>query len=233
MEYKSRKISGQWRRLIPSRFPPVDVYERLGPELARFAPEVEALTNPRLQSRRTLMQGAEKVPERSPRLQNWNHAPFAYKNPEGSTFLDKAYGALEVAESVEAALAIALRRREIFLSRTSEPPMNLDMRLLITKVEGDFVDLTGLSPDLDRESRHDIGRKLYEDGAAGVIFRSPHRPAAACLAIFTGDVLGTTVQGAHYRFVWDGQVVRTVYDFSPPGVGIPREDLIKEDRRAA
>jgi hypothetical protein len=67
--------------------------------------------------------GPASVDENSPRLQNWNHAPFAYTNPEGSYLLSPVHGVMEVAGSEEAALAIAIRRREIFLGRTTEPAL--------------------------------------------------------------------------------------------------------------
>lgn len=227
MRYPTRSVDQKWRRLIPSRFPPIDIYERLGsPELARAAIDSENRTNPRLLAREWLVEGSPRVDARSPRLQNWNHAPFAYKNPEGSTFLDKAFGVMEVADSVEAALAIAVRRREIFLSRTDEPPTNLDMRMLVTRIAGEFADLTGLPRDASQRDRRRIGLEVYNADGCGVLFKCAERPDATCLAVFDNRVVGTTEQAAHYRFVWDGKQIRSVYDFSPPGNVIERSALI-------
>jgi hypothetical protein len=234
LQYSTRAIDQKMRRLIPSRFPPVDVYERLGsPELARAAVDSENRTNPRLQSREWLIKGPLAVHDKSPRLQNWNHAPFAYKNPEGSTFLNPAYGVLEVVDSIKAALAMAVLRREVFLGRTSEPPMYIDMRMLVTKVTGSFIDLTDLPPDLPTSDRWQIGRELYEQEASGVLFRKPELGDAICLSVFAGQVLGPTEQGAHYRFDWDGQRIRSIYDFSPPGSVISRSSLLSGGQEAA
>lgn len=226
MEYPVRRCNKDWYRLIPSRFPPVDVYERLkscGPRAS--APEIESLTNPRLAAKARLVDGPTGVDETSPRLQNWNHAPFAYKNPEGSHFLDPAYGVLESAGTVRAALALAVRRREIFLSRTNEEPINLDMRLLSTRIKGKFADLTSLPPDSTQAARWVIGRELYEKGVSGVLFHRPERPDAEFLSVFDGALLGRSIQGTHYRFVWDGKLIRSIYDFTS-GEEITRSDLL-------
>ena len=43
--------------------------------------------------------------------------------------------------------------------------------------------------------------------------------------MFDGTVLGRALQGAHYRFVWDGKNVKSIYDFSN-GETILRDDLL-------
>jgi hypothetical protein len=215
-----------WYRLIPSRFPPVDVYERLPPAARMAAPEVEALTNPRLASKVRLTGGAAGVDENSPRLQNWNHAPFAYENPEGSYLLSPLYRVMELAGSVEAALAIAICRREGFLGRTGEPPMDLDMRLLLTPVRGQFTDLRHLACDTAQEARWAIGAQLVEGGKFGAVFLRAERPDTQFLAVFDSAPVGRSVQGRHYRFVWDGAVIKSVYDFST-GETMLRGDLLR------
>lgn len=228
MTYPLRRIDGEWHRLIPSRFPPVDVYERFGSaELNAIAKKVEDKTNPRLRAKAWLLGRTPDLGESSPRLQNWNHAPFAYRNPEGSTFLNAGYGVLEVVLGERAALAWALRRREVFLARTQESPMGLDMRLLITGVHGDFVDMSDVSIDVRQAQRWDLGDRLYKDDAKGVIFHPPEQSQVMALAVFDNRVLGRSVQGAHYRFVWDGHRVSKVYDFSD-GREILREEILAE-----
>jgi hypothetical protein len=228
LSYPACDIDQDWYRLIPSRFPPIDPYERLGSATVRaLAAESEALTNPRQASKARLTKGTASLDERSPRLQNWNHAPFTYKNPEGSHFLEPAYGVLEVAATVSAALAIAVHRREIFLSRTNEEAIDLDMRLLCTRIRGKFVDLTTLEPDTSQATRWAIGRELYEQGAKGVLFCRPQKPDAHFLAIFDGGLLERSVQETHYRFVWDGKAIKSVYDFNT-GEEILRGDLLSD-----
>ncbi len=228
MTYPIRHIDDEWHRLIPSRFPPVDVYDRFGSaELKTIAKEVEDKTNPRLRAKAWLLGKASDLGESSPRLQNWNHAPFAYRNPEGSTFLNASYGVLEVVLGERAGLAWALHRREAFLGRTQEPPMDLDMRLLVTRVHGDFVDLIEERIDVSQAQRWNLGERLYKDNSKGILFHPPEQSWVTALAIFDNRVLGRTVQGAHYRFVWDGQRVSKVYDFTD-GREMLRDELLAE-----
>jgi hypothetical protein len=223
-----RHIRGNWHRLIPSRFPPVDVYERLGgPELRAVAKALEDKTNPRLRAKARLLGQTPQLQETSPTLQNWNHAPFSYRDPEGSTFLPPAYGVLEMVRGEREALGWALLRRERFLDRTREPAMGLDMRLLVTPVSGEFVDLTESPLVEDQDQRWKEGVKFYEAGAKGVLFRRPELPQALTLAVFDNSVLGRAVQSAHYRFVWDGKVITRIYDFSD-GEEYLREALLSD-----
>lgn len=229
MEFPRLHSDQDWYRLIPSRFPPVDVYARLAPALREAALELENLTNPRLQAKERLTGGPAAVDANSPRLQNWNHAPFAYRNPEGSYLLDAVHGAMELAGTVEAALAIAIRRREIFLSRTDEKPMDLDMRLLATPVKGHFVDLRSSLPlDATEAVRRELGRKLFDAGEPGALFHRPERPSDVFLAVFDAAPLGRSVQSTHYRFVWDGTAIASVYDFST-AEEIKRSDLLPDN----
>jgi hypothetical protein len=228
LTHRLHHIDEVWHRLIPSRFPPIDVYARLGSEaLGSAAKDIEDKTNPRLRAKVWLLDKSPSLGATSARLQNWNHAPFAYRDPEGSTFLNSGYGVLEVVSGVRPALAWALRRREAFLERTREAPMGLDMRLLCTPVKGDFVDLSDVAFEEDQERRWPLGEELYKQDAKGVLFRRPQMPGARALAVFDNRVLGTAVQGAHYRFTWDGTVISKIYDFTD-GAEINRDDLLGE-----
>ena len=104
MEYPVVSIDREWRRLIPSKFPTIDVYERLQSDALRaVAQQLEELTNPRLAAKARLTRGTAAIDTDSPQLQNWNHAPFAYPNPEGTYFLGPAYRVMEVAGDGRAA----------------------------------------------------------------------------------------------------------------------------------
>jgi hypothetical protein len=235
VSYSVRRSEQTWFRLIPSRFPPVDVYERLGePRLRTAAQQIEVRTNPRLASKARIAHEADADHGGTGRLQNWNHAPFAYKNPEGSYLLSPAYGVMEVVGDSRSALAFYLRRREVFLDRTDETAMALDMRMLHTPVRGNFADLAGMSPELAKEARWAIGRELYESGVSGAFFQRADYPSTLFLAIFDPSVLEPSQQGAHYRFVWDGTAIRSIYDFGT-GKEIMREELLGDgpDKRAA
>lgn len=202
-------VEGEFFRLIPSRFPPVQVFEGLvaNDRLDELA-LAESRTNPRLLSEDRL----REVHGPSHRLQNFNHAPFKYINPEGSVFFPPFRPALEVSDCRQTALAVAVKKRERFLKRTSEPAVGLDMRLLKTPVTGRFADLTGLAPDLPSEERLKQTSEL-PCSLDGIIYRPAERPSHRCYAVLNGRILGYTQQTSHYRFWWDGSRITAVYAF--------------------
>lgn len=210
-------------RLIPSRFPPVSVYEGLvaNDRLPSLA-EVENKTNPRLQSTNRIL--ATYPDAAGPRLQNWNLAPFKYLNPEGSRFFEPSRPALEMADDRQTALAMAVARRQTFLARTKEPPIGLDMRMLKTPVRGRFLDFRGHPLDLARKDRWRLGAAVPQE-IDGIVFHPPERPSAVCVAVLRGDALGHTIQTVHYRFVWNGARISKLYAFDDVGRQLLPEEL--------
>lgn len=227
--YPKRSFDQDCYQLIPSRFPVVQVYERLGDtELQNAAKALEARTNPRLAELERI-KAARPGEKPASQYQNWNHAPFAYENPRGTFFLDKAHGCLELASDIKAALAIALLRREEFLGATNEPAMGLDMRVFARRITGSFHDLTKLDPNLPEAERRKIGHALLANGSPGVLFCRPGFADHRFIAVFDGALLPRAVQGAHYRFVWDGEKIKSIYDFSDEGKEILRRELLAPD----
>lgn len=229
VKYPTCSFDQDCYQLIPSRFPIVQVYERLGDTaLQDAAKELEVRTNPRLAAVEQLEVKPRPEDKSANQYQNWNHAPFAYKDPRGTYFLGSTHGALEVATDVRNALAYALVRREEFLSATDEPAMGLDMRVFARRIAGKFTDLTKLNPNLSKEERWKLGHALLEGGAAGVLFCRPGFGGHRFLSVFDGSLLPRAVQATHYRFVWDGRTVRSIYDFSN-GTEILRGELLGPD----
>lgn len=203
--------------LIPSRFPPVDLYERLGPASERFT-KLEDMTNPRLLAKeRLIAQGKMQEDEASPSIQNWNHAPFTYTNPEGSWFFEPTVPCLEMSMERQTALAVSVRRREVFLGRTQEPPINLDMRMLVRRVKSRALDARQVDGAVDPLVRRKIGKEIIErrskDHFDAVLFASPERPSGGRIAVLSGAVLGRAIQSDHYRYSWDGGRINRLYSF--------------------
>lgn len=204
-------------RLIPSRFPPVDIYEEVvANDRVAALVEIENLTNPRLQSAQRLMSASLGIASDSPRLQNWNHAPFTYPNPDGSRFFPPERPSLELADTRQTALAVSIARREVFLSQTSEPAIGLDMRMLKTPVDGRFLDLRDLDPATDKGVRWALGAGLADD-VDGILYRPPERPSATCVAVRSAAALQRSVQTVHYRYLWNGTKVVKLYAFDDAG----------------
>ena len=101
------------------------------------------------------------------------------------------------------------------------------MRLLSTRIVGEFGDLTAMPVDTPQATRWEIGQRLFDAGLAGAVFHRAERPGSLFLAVFDAALLQRSLQGTHYRFVWDGTVVKSVYNFST-GNEIKRAELLPD-----
>lgn len=213
-EHPIVELSGEpYHNLIPSRFPPVPVFERIADGRDDLFAQVESITNPRLREKQRLTRGRRDDGRSDPRLVNWNHAPFAYPNPEGSRFFGSDHKVLELAADLQTALAISVARRAAFLSRTSEPPTAIEMRQLKRPVEGRFLDVSRADYPVTREQRLLLGQYVADADLDGLVFRPPERPTASAIIVRPSARLGNPVQCDHFKFVWDGRKFTIVYSF--------------------
>jgi hypothetical protein len=221
-DFDVKDVNDLFYTLIPSRFPPVPLYQRIACGYDDDVAGVAELHNPRLREKQRLVgKGTATVDETSPLFQNWNHAPFTYSNPEGSWFFNRFVRCLEMSRDRQTALAVSVAKRELFLRRTAEAPIGLDMRMLSRTVSGAFLDVQSVSVDLTMIERRKLGAKLVEraktEGLSGVLFRSPERPSGTRICVLNGNALGRAVQGEHFRYSWDGDRVSSLYAFKSSG----------------
>lgn len=201
--------------LIPSRFPPIKLYARVANDekMASAFTELEDMTNPRLREKVRIQGVAGPAGPEAPRLQNWNHAPFAYPNPDGTRFFSAATPALELFADLQTALAVSVRRRESFLSSTGEIPMGLDMRVLTRRVGGRFADCRGWPVSLEQDECRARAKLFLDSDVDGLLFNPVERPTATGIAVISGRTLERALQGDHFRFVWDGERISSLYAF--------------------
>lgn len=221
-EFNVEEVNDVFYILIPSRFPPVPLYRRIAGGYDDEIAAVAELHNPRVKEKQRLLgQAGVNVDETSPRFQNWNHAPFAYSNPEGSWFFGPLVRCLEMSQDKQTALAVSVAKRERFLLRTKEAPIGLDMRMLSRRVRGSFLDAQGLFTNLTQVERRELGKGLFDraksEQLSGVLFRSIERPSGTRICVLDGNVLDRAVQGEHFRYAWDGERVSSLYTFNSSG----------------
>lgn len=212
----------EWRpcyRIIPSRFPPVGLYDRVADPAdleAIFA--VENLTNPRLRQEAgdiSLVPPEDRVtgPGTTPIM-----AAFTHLNPEGSRFSDGTYGVYYACRSLNTAVAESRYHRERFLMRTKEGPIELDMRTYLADLEGDLHDIRGRK-DLgavydpnNYSASQALGRELKAVNSYGVVYDSVRDPEGECAGVLRPPVLSPCIQGPHFGYIWDGSRITTVYE---------------------
>lgn len=212
----------EWKpcyRIIPSRFPPVGLYDRVADPAdleAIFA--VENLTNPRLRQEAgdiSLVLPEDRVsgPGTTPIM-----AAFTHLNPEGSRFSDGTYGVYYACRSLNTAVAESRDHRERFLMRTKEGPIELDMRTYLADLKGDLHEIRGRK-DLgavydpnNYSASQALGRELKAVNSYGVVYDSVRDPEGECAGVLRPPVLSPCIQGPHFGYIWDGSKITTVYE---------------------
>ncbi len=205
-----------WRtsfRLIPSRYPTVGLYDSIAdPADLEVVFAIEALTNPRIRDQigqLQLVPPDERVsgPGSTPIM-----AAFTHLNPEGSRFSNGSYGVYYAAQTLDTAIAEVSHHRAVFLARTTEPAIDVDMRVINAGVDAALHDLRGIrkhaaelfDPNL-YGTPQELGRQLRDAGSWGVRFPSVRDPGGECVGIFRPKALHHAKQGAHIALHWDGQ----------------------------
>jgi hypothetical protein len=208
-----------WRafRIVPSRFPPVGVWDRIA-DPAEFdaLAEIEGLTNPRVREE----QGALATIPRERRVSGPGTTPvmaaFTHLNPEGSRFSDGTYGVFYAAREIETSIRETVYHRERFLARTHEPPQRIVMRCYRTAIDSSFHDIRGGHAELhapdDYAPAQAFGRRLRDAGSNGIVYDSVRHRGGQCVAAFWPDRVGPCTQSRHYAYHWDGTAIRSVVE---------------------
>jgi len=217
-------------RLIPSRYPTVGLYDAIAdPADLDVVFAIEALANPRIRDELgevSLVPADERVtgPGATTIM-----AAFTHLNPEGSRFSDGSYGVYYAARSLETAIAEVGHHRAIFLRRTAEPAIDIDLRLVTATIEAALHDLCGadgaaanegrfasvLDPD-DYGPAQGLGRKLREVGSWGLRWPSVRHAGGECVGIFRPRALRNAKAAMHLALHWDGGRISHWYEKRAP-----------------
>jgi len=206
-------------RLVPSRFPPISLFERVAAaEDLEVVFAIEALTNPRLRQEAgeiSLVPREERVsgPGSSAVM-----AAFTHLNPAGSRFTAGRYGVYYAARRLETAVREVSHHQGRFLAATREPPIAIDLRCYRAKVRQPLHDIRGArdrlpgvyAPD-DYAASQAFGAALREAGSWGVVYDSVRDPGGECVGIFRPKALDRAVQGEHVTLQWNGEAIEAWY----------------------
>jgi hypothetical protein len=211
-------------RLIPSRYPTVGLYDAIAdPADLEVVFAIEGLTNPRIRDEvgeLQLVAPEERIsgPGATPIM-----AAFTHLNPEGSRFSDGHYGVYYAADTRETAVAEVSYHRALFLSRTQEPAIDIDLRLIAAELDAELHDLRPLRETLPAlydpvsyAAGQALGRRLREAGSWGVVYDSVRHPGGTCVGIFRPRGLSHAKQSSHIALHWDGQRITHWYEKRPP-----------------
>jgi len=213
----------EWKpcwRIIPSRFPPIQLFENVAdPDDLEAVFEIEAMTNDRLRDEVGELQLVPPQDRISGPGTSYIMAAFTHLNPDGSRFSDGAWGAYYAGIDLDTAIAETRYHRTAFLSATSEAAMELDMRVLVADLNGKLHDIRGQQDsrpelyDLDAYgASQDFARTLRNDNSNGIVYNSVRHQPGECIAIFRPPLLSNCRQERHLCYVWNGDEISDVYE---------------------
>ncbi|MCR4295566.1 MAG: RES family NAD+ phosphorylase [Elusimicrobia bacterium] len=145
--------------------------------------------------------------------------PVIYRNPDGSRFSDGVHGVYYAARTLATAVEETRHHRAVFMSRTKEGPMRLEMRVLTADLDGDLHDIRGqqkkraaLYHRVNYSSSQDLARELLKEGSSGIVYDSVRHKGGQCAAVFRPTVLSRCRSAGLLTFEWDGAEVSKVYE---------------------
>lgn len=206
-------------RIVPSRFPPIGIYDRVADPAdldAVFA--LEAMTNPRLRQEAGVLRQVPKERRLSGPGSTPVMAAFTHLNPEGSRFSDGTWGVFYAAHDVATAVEETVYHRERFLAATAEPACEIQMRCYRTSVDSRLHDIRGgwaaaHDPDSYAASVK-LARELRGADSNGIVYDSARHRGGECLAAFHPDVVAPCVQAQHLVYRWNGARIAQVLSVS-------------------
>ena len=213
----------EWKpswRIIPSRFPPIQLFERVtDPADLEAVFAVEALTNPRLRDEVgdiRLVPPEERISGPGTSI---IMASFMHLNPEGSRFTDGTFGVFYAANDLDTAISETTHHRERFMCATSQGRMDLDMRVYLVDMTAELHDLRAQRtsfPLIYHNDNYSAGQHLAatlrKDGSNGIVYDSLRRQGGECVSVFRPRLLSNCRQERHLCYMWDGRRFESVYE---------------------
>jgi hypothetical protein len=205
-------------RIIPSVFPPVDLFRRVAePGDVDAVQAIESAFNPRLrESGAPLARTTERVVGPGA---GYIMAAFTHISPDGSRFSNGTYGVFYAAQREATAIAETRYHRQRFMRATKQARCELDMRVLFVTVKAALHDLRRMRtvlPDVyrleDYTAAQLLGGALRAGGSNGVVYDSVRDESGKCAGIFQPQAVSQCRDVKRLRYVWNGETVEDVLE---------------------
>lgn len=207
-------------RIVPSRFPPVGLFDAVAdPNDLEAVFQIDALTNDRLRDEVgdiSLVPPEDRVsgPGTTPIM-----AAFTHLNVEGNRFSDGSYGVFYASHDLATAVAETRYHRIKFLQATGEPAQELDMRVYAVDLTANLHDIRIMGAGhpawyhpTSYAMSQELGRRLRDKGSDGIAYASVRQQGGECVAVFRPRLLSNCRQERHLCYVWDGQSITMIYE---------------------
>lgn len=197
-------------RLVPGRYPAVGVFDRIaGPEDLPELFELEGWTNDRLSAEVGLLHVIPQEEWIAGPMSSVVMAAFCHPPAAGARFSDDTRGAWYAARTLDTALAESIHRRAREFAEIGVDDARVQMRLYHADVDAPFHDVRGgswpaaLDP-ASHQAGQELGRRLFDAGASGVVYPSVRREGGECVVSFRPRLVTNVRVGGQFAFRWRG-----------------------------
>lgn len=210
----SRRV--KWKatyRLIPTKYPPIDLFERVAPpEDWPLLMQLEGMTNPRL---REEVGNVSIVPEHK-RVSGPGAsivmAPFTHCSPSrASRFTDGSFGVYYAGHSFNTALIEVSFHMARFHASTNDPALKETYRAYKGSINKEMHDIRGgsygnmLSADVGSYGTPQAFAKVLRNADSnGIVYPSVRHGGGQCIAAFWPNVVSIPTPERHIEMRWDG-----------------------------
>lgn len=207
-------------RIIPSKYPPIPLFEDLSVDPAdwELLAQLETAVNPRY---RHEVGEISLVPPALRVASTAVMAPFVHRNPLGSRFSDGSYGVYYAARFLQTAIRETVYHLERRLRAGHAASDDLDQQVYVGEIAGTFVDLTrdaeAARPMMRADDYRDsqpFGAAVRSAGGDGILYLSVRHPGHEALAVFRPPCVSPPVQERHLRYHWDGDRIPRYFDYA-------------------
>lgn len=210
-------------RLIASKYPPIDFYERVSSDPAVWDALIaaEMLTNPRVRNQLGKIHLVPLEERVSGPGASYVMAPFTHLNPKGGRFSDATHGAYYAAQDLPTAVAETSYHFARFAADSADGPRYEEMRIIVGRIDAelhdveqlDVVDRGRLLDPIDYTASQAFAAALRDIGSTGVHYPSVRRAGSKCVAVFRPTAVSIPVQTKHLKYHWDGTAMRRYFDY--------------------
>ncbi|MGF1643365.1 MAG: RES family NAD+ phosphorylase [Thiotrichales bacterium] len=216
---------GKQFRVIATRYPPIDFFERHVPAgMLDALWALEAQTNPRLREETGDLRRVAEVDRVSGPGASIVMAAFTHIGWP-SRFSDGGHGVYYAGRSLETAIRETVHHRERIARQAALSATEFSLRAWVGTPRKPLHDLRAPvyaplhdpAPDpADHPLAQAYGKALRAAGAWGLLYNSVRHPGGECIAALRPPAVSLPTQGAHLVYVWNGERITHVYEKSEP-----------------
>lgn len=202
----------RWRntcRLVPSRYPSTGILDRIADAKdLPFIFELETWTNDRVSAELSILHRLSENEWVTGPQATVVMAAYCHPRPNGGRFNGPDRGAWYAARKLETAQAEIAYHRGRELAEVGVLETRIEMRLYLADFNADFHDVRAMNGAIHDPNSYQasqmLARRLFEDRANGVVYRSVRHEGGECVACFRPKLVTNVRPGAHFEFMWSG-----------------------------